>query len=200
MKDKSAVKKPTGITRGKEATKSKSTYRPVSEVLRNQGKSNESTIQKEKSSSNRSADSLDEDETQLLQVYSEGSTSSDVQTVKSGQHLKTIQEEEEMEVDQPPTVELQKSLPSTSAGVKSTCTTSATHSAVETSVGGDSVVESHKPTYAEKLQCSPAVRPKAVVSKPGNLGAPYKGEEREARLMRLVKRSEKIPLWTPIFI
>ena len=193
-KDKSAVKKPTGITHGGEATKSKSTYRPVSEVLRNQGKSNESTIQKEKSSSNRSADSLDEDETQLLQVYSEGSNSSDVQTVKkSGQHLRTIQEEEEMEVDQPPTVELQKSLPSTSAGVKSTCTTSAIHSAVETSAGGDSVVESHKPTYAEKLQCSPAVRPKAVVSKPGNLGAPYTGEEKEARLMRLVKRSEKIP-------
>ena len=97
-----------------------------------------------------------------------------------------------MEVDQPPTVELQKSLPSTSAGVKSTCTTSATHSAAETSAG-DSAIESHKPTYAEKLQCSPAMRPKTVVSKPGNLGAPYTGEEREARLMRLVKRSEKIP-------
>ena len=34
---------------------------------------------------------------------------------------------------------------------------------------------------------------KTVVSKPGNLVAPYTGEEREARLMRLVKRSEKIP-------
>ena len=83
---------------------------------------------------------------QLLQIYSEGSTSSDVQAVKkSGQRLITIREEEEMEVDQPPTVELQKSLPSTSAGVKSTCTTSATHSAAETSAG-DSAIESHKPT------------------------------------------------------
>ena len=101
VKDKSVVRKPTGITH-EEATKSKSTYCPVSEVLKNQGKSNGSTIQKEKASSNKSADILDEDETQLLQIYSEGSTSSDVQTVKkSGQRLKTIQEEEEMEVDQP---------------------------------------------------------------------------------------------------
>ena len=146
VKDKSVVRKPTGITHGEKATKSKSTYCPVSEVLKNQGKSNGSTIQKEKASSNKSADSLDEDETQLLQIYSEGSTSSDVQAVKkSGQRLITIREEEEMEVDQPPTVELQKSLPSTSAGVKSTCTTSATHSVAETSAG-DSAIESHKPT------------------------------------------------------
>ena len=124
----------------------------------------------------------------MLEIYSEGSTSSDVQTVKKpGQHLKTIQEEEEMEIDQPPTEELPKSLPSTSAGVKSTCTTSANQSAAETSAGEDLAVESREPTYTEKLQHSPVVRPKMIVPKPVDLGAPYTGEETEARLMHLVR-------------
>ena len=98
-----------------------------------------------------------------------------------------------MEIDQPPTEELSKSLPSTSAGVKSTCTTSANQSAAETSAGEDSAVESREPTYTEKLQHSPVVRPKMIVPKPVDLGAPYTGEETEARLMHLVRRSEKIP-------
>ena len=86
-----------------------------------------------------------------------------------------------------------KSLPSTSAGVKSSCRTSANQSAAETSAGEDSAVESCKPIYAKKCQHSSVVRPKTIVPKSRNLGAQYTVQERELTLMRLVRRSEKIP-------
>ena len=66
---------------------------------------------------------------------------------KSSQHIETTQEEKETELDQ-----LLKSLPSTSAGRKATCTTSVNQSAEGRSAGEESAVESHKPLYTEKLQ------------------------------------------------